>query len=68
MKRKNADNLLIRVLLMMHHAPDIGKRYVLRLIGESLVNEYKDLNRKKIDKKLDEIDAVAATNTVTQSK
>ena len=54
MKTKNRDLLVLRVLRLMQCEINSGKRYDLQILGESLINEYRDLKKDEVTKKLDE--------------
>jgi hypothetical protein len=56
MKVKNRDVLLNRVIYLLWKEDNREKRSSLRLMGESLVNEYKDLKRDEVEKMIAALD------------
>jgi hypothetical protein len=53
MKRSNRDDLLVRLLQSIKYADTYENRYNLGSLGESLVTEYKDLDRKQVSRELE---------------
>lgn len=52
MKAKNRDRLLIEVLVTMRTAKTDQDKYTLMNLGTSLVQEYRDLNKDEVEKKI----------------
>ena len=50
---RDRDELLIRVLRLLRWEGDMGKRYGLQQLGESLLCEYRDLNYSIVKKNID---------------
>jgi hypothetical protein len=57
MKRSTRDDLLIRVLQSVKNMDTYEAKYNLGSLGESLVTEYKDLDKKQVMAELEIINA-----------
>lgn len=66
MKAKNRDILLVEVLRTMYTINDVDRRYQLATIGESLVDEYRDLKKDEIAKRIEKIRDGKPTIEVTK--